>query len=148
VTGRGAATVHATAVALNGRAVLIRGASGSGKSALALHMIALGAGLIADDRTHLSVRDGTLTASAPATLPALIEARFIGLLPVPLHPAAPVLAVVDMDRSTDERLPPPATCDILTITLPLFAGDVGGHLGAALFLMLKTGSLPIPCPNP
>ena len=38
--------LHATAVAVTGRGLLIRGASGSGKSALALEMMARGVGIL------------------------------------------------------------------------------------------------------
>ena len=41
--------VHATAVAIEGEAVLLRGASGAGKSDLALRLIDGGARLVADD---------------------------------------------------------------------------------------------------
>ena len=53
VPSHGETIVHASCVARDGRAVLIRGASGSGKSGLALQLMALGAGLVADDRTRL-----------------------------------------------------------------------------------------------
>src|SRR5680860_706999 len=52
-----AEVLHATSIAINGCGVLIRGAPGSGKSSLALQLMALGGVLIADDRTHVS-RDG------------------------------------------------------------------------------------------
>jgi len=58
-------TIHATTVAVNGRGVMIRGASGSGKSALALQMIAMGAELVSDDRTSLIVHENRLIASPP-----------------------------------------------------------------------------------
>ena len=60
--------VHASCVALDRRAVLLRGASGCGKSALALQLMALGATLVADDRVILRLRDGALAASCPASI--------------------------------------------------------------------------------
>ena len=52
--------LHATAVAVAGRGLLIRGASGSGKSGLALEMMARGAQLVSDDRVIVSDRDDGL----------------------------------------------------------------------------------------
>ncbi|QIE54338.1 serine kinase [Pikeienuella piscinae] len=101
-------TVHASAVVANGEALLIRGDSGAGKSALALDLIALGAGLIADDLVALSRVDGVLVAAhpTPGATEALIEARGIGLLRLPAAAAAPVGLVIDLARVETERLPP------------------------------------------
>ena len=52
--------LHATAVAIDGRAVLLRGASGSGKSDLALRLIDAGARLVADDQSELYRRGDVL----------------------------------------------------------------------------------------
>ena len=60
--------LHASTVAFRGRGVVILGASGSGKSALALELMALGAGLVADDRTLVEVQDGALVASCPPAI--------------------------------------------------------------------------------
>lgn len=133
---------HASAVAQNGRAALITGASGAGKSALALQMMALGAGLIADDQVELFLSDQVICARAPATLPPLIEARGIGLLRVALHPPAPVIVIVDLDRAPVARLPPPLHCGILGADLPVLAGQVGPHLAASLCQILTTGHIP------
>ena len=74
-SGAATATLHATAVAVDGRAALILGASGAGKSSLALQLMALGAVLVADDRTVVQ-RDGShIVADVPDTLRGLIEAR-------------------------------------------------------------------------
>lgn len=102
-----AAAIHASAVALDGRGLLILGPAGAGKSALALELIALGAGLIADDLVRLAEVDGALTA-APVDDGAtgLIEARGIGLLRLSTAGAAPVRLVMDLGRPETERLPP------------------------------------------
>ena len=60
--------LHGSAVALEGRGLLILGASGTGKSALALRMMAHGARLVADDRVVLARRGDALIASAPPAL--------------------------------------------------------------------------------
>ncbi|MDA3887407.1 MAG: serine kinase, partial [Allgaiera sp.] len=62
----GESILHASCVALDGRGVLILGPSGAGKSGLALQLMALGARLVADDRTRLNPRAGRLIARAPS----------------------------------------------------------------------------------
>ncbi len=77
MTGAGSAReiLHATAVAWRGRAVLILGRSGSGKSALALQLMALGCTLVADDGVELAVQEGALVARPPEKIRGMIEAR-------------------------------------------------------------------------
>lgn len=134
-----AETLHASCVALDGRAVLITGASGSGKSALALGLIARGAGLIADDRTILTRRGPDLIASCPEPIRGLIEARGVGLLNAAPHPPAPVCLVVDLDRSETERLPPAREVTILSISLPLINKVESSHFIDAVLLYLRQG---------
>lgn len=114
-------TLHASCVALNGRAVLILGASGSGKSGLALQLMALGATLVADDCTVLAPDpdSGGLIASAPAAIGGRIEARFVGILHAPRLPRAQVALAVDMDRAEDQRLPPARDTRFLDRGVPL-----------------------------
>ena len=78
----GPVIVHASCVAWKGRGLLIGGPVGSGKSSLALQLMAFGADLIADDRTALSAdRDGPPVAAPVAPIAGLIEARGVGILP-------------------------------------------------------------------
>lgn len=89
--------LHATTVAIDGRAVLIEGASGAGKSDLALRLIDRGAKLVSDDRT-LVVRDGgALIARAPQTLAGRIEVRGVGIAAVPYAAEAPVALLVRLE---------------------------------------------------
>ena len=81
--------LHATAISINGQAVLLIGPPGSGKSDLALRLIDRGALLIADDQVALTEVDGVLHASAPAATAGLIEVRGLGIAAV-AHGAAPV----------------------------------------------------------
>lgn len=85
--------------------MLIEGATGVGKSDLALRLIDRGAVLISDDYTFLSRVDGALVASAPDTIAGKIEVRGLGILPVPHLDHVRVALVV---RLTDapERMPP------------------------------------------
>ena len=79
---RGRILVHATAVAIDGRALLLRGPSGAGKSDLALRLIDAGARLIADDQSVLRREGGRLLAAVPAAIAGLIEVRGVGILRV------------------------------------------------------------------
>jgi HPr kinase/phosphorylase len=111
--------LHASCVAMQGRAALLLGPSGTGKSALAIELLALGAALVADDATVLRREGGRLLASAPPGAPALIEARGVGLIPAPLAPETPLLLAVDLAQQVDERLPPRRAIRLLGVALPL-----------------------------
>ena len=98
--------VHGTSVALDGEGVLLRGPSGCGKSDLALRLIDQGARLVADDQTELTLEDGDISMTAPATIAGQIEVRGLGLLRVPSVAAAPLRMVVDLVPSAAvERMP-------------------------------------------
>ncbi|MDA1089642.1 MAG: HPr kinase/phosphatase C-terminal domain-containing protein [Proteobacteria bacterium] len=112
--------VHATSIDINGKGVLIRGPSASGKSDLALRLIDAGARLVADDRTDLAVRDGLVFASSPTALTGRIEVRGIGILIVGAVPESPLALIIDLvSPEKVERLPEPATVDILGIAVAL-----------------------------
>ncbi len=131
--------LHASCVAVEGRGALIRGASGSGKSALALMLMAMGARLVADDQTLVSLADGWPTACATPALAGRIEARGLGILLAEPLAAVRLAAVVDLDRTETERLPPERTADILGQPLPLFHKVESPHFPAALLQYLKGG---------
>ena len=80
--------MHATCVAVGPHAALIRGASGRGKSGLALQLLAMGAVLVSDDRTRLWRAGDALMADAPDTIRGRIEARGVGILRVPASRAS------------------------------------------------------------
>jgi len=105
-------TAHASAVLVGARAVLIRGPSGSGKSRLALALIAAGeagelrfARLVADDRCRLEPRHGRLLVRSAAELAGLIEVRGLGIRRLPFEPLAVVGLVVDLAAADGDRLP-------------------------------------------
>ena len=75
-----AETVHASTVASEGRAVLITGPSGSGKSDLALRLLDRGFTLVSDDQTIVTRVDDRLIASAPPTIAGKLEIRGIGIV--------------------------------------------------------------------
>lgn len=89
-------TIHASCVAIDGRAVLIEGRSGAGKSDLALRLIDRGATLVSDDYTTLLRRDGALTARPPANLAGKIEVRGIGIVEMPHVADIPVGLIVSI----------------------------------------------------
>jgi HPr kinase/phosphorylase len=141
VTAADARTVlHASAVSLGGRALLILGPSGSGKSGLALQLMALGAGLIADDRTEITLREGHPVAACPAPIRGLIEARGLGLLAAEPAPPAPVALAVHLGEVETERLPPPRTLDLLGQKVTLLHKAEVPHFPAALLQYLRGGA--------
>ena len=137
--GNSEETVHASCVALEGRGLLILGASGRGKSALALELMAMGAALVADDRVILRREGEALIATAPEAIAGRIEARFVGLLnATPAGPVALALAV-DLDRTEAVRLPPRRSVNLLGISLPLVHNSETRHFPAAILQYLRAG---------
>ena len=114
--------VHATTVAIGGRAVLIEGSSGAGKSDLALRLIDRGALLVADDRTALVASEGALLASPPPTIAGLIEVRGLGIVTLPYVTDVPLVLVV-APSATVERMPEPAVRTLADVAVPLIAVD-------------------------
>lgn len=97
-------TLHASCVAKDGRAILICGRSGSGKSDLALRLIDRGATLVSDDYTMVRRVGGRLLARPPVNIEGKIEVRGIGLLSFDWAADVPVCLFVDLGR-VPERLP-------------------------------------------
>lgn len=131
--------VHATCVAFGARGVLILGPSGAGKSALGLQLIALGACLVADDRTALEAAPGAVFATAPPGLPPLIEARGLGLLRARTCPRAQVVLAVDLGRRETDRLPPARHTTLAGVTVGLVFGVDGSHFPAAIRQIVLLG---------
>ncbi len=113
---------HATAVAIDGEVVLLRGPSGSGKSDLALRLIDSGAQLVADDQTLLRREGDRVLASAPPAIAGLIEIRGVGLVRVPAAVVAPLVLIADLMASSDiERMPEWRSETVLGVAVPLVA---------------------------
>jgi HPr kinase/phosphorylase len=128
-------SIHASAVLIGARAVLIRGPAGSGKSRLALALLNAArqgllpfARLVADDRAHVEAgHHGRLLVRPAPTLAGLIEVRGLGIRRLPHEPLAVAGLVVDLGQPDVERLPEPAQreAEIEGITLPRLAVAVG-----------------------
>lgn len=131
--------LHASCVSLDGSGVLILGQSGSGKSALALSLMAFGARLVSDDRTVLQGEGQAVVASAPAALMGLIEARGLGILRADPDRSAVVVVVVDLDRPETDRLPPHRRITLLDREIVLVHGHGIASLPAMLLQYLRGG---------
>jgi HPr kinase/phosphorylase len=112
-------TVHASAVKVGDRAVLIRGPSGSGKSRLAFDLILAGrtgqlppAILVGDDRVHLDTDGGKLWVRPARELAGLIEIRGLGIRRCEYVAEATIGLVVDLAAADAERLPPAESLEI------------------------------------
>ncbi|HXV23614.1 MAG TPA: HPr kinase/phosphatase C-terminal domain-containing protein [Alphaproteobacteria bacterium] len=137
-------TLHATTVAFAGKAALLRGVPGSGKSDLALRLMEAGGELVADDQTALSRRGRELWATAPQPLKDLIEVRGLGIVRVPTLAEAQVTLLVDLVTSPEiERCPDPEREMVLGIELPrmrLHAPEASAVAKLRLALRLTTDS--------
>jgi hypothetical protein len=139
-------TIHASAVLAGPKAVLIRGASGSGKSRLAFALIEAGrtgalpfARLIGDDRVHIEERHGRLLVRPAQELAGLIEIRGVGIRRLPFEPLAVAGLVVDLG-APGARLPGPeeATVTVQGITLPRLAVAAADEALPSILAMLQS----------
>ncbi len=136
----GAIFLHATAIALDGQGAIFLGASGAGKSSLAIATMALGARLIADDGVWVVPQARALIVKPPHGAPALIEARGVGLLHGgPMCNAAPLCLLVDLDQADEIRLPPRRFAKMGSVYVPLILGAGRIRLDSTVALILRHG---------
>ncbi len=131
--------LHASCVAFRGRAAVITGVSGAGKSGLALKLLALGCDLVADDRTELSKSEGMLFASCPPAIRGKIEARGIGILKSEFVSDAQVVLVVNLDEVETERLPPRRNISLVGVKISCCHKVEIDHFPYAIMQYLKSG---------
>ena len=116
-------SVHASSVAKDGRAVLISGPSGSGKSDLALRLLDRGFTLVSDDQTLVRREGDRLIASAPQSIAGKMEVRGIGIVEVEHLSDVPVALLVELTRDI-QRLPDDGReRPLLGVPLPLVSID-------------------------
>ncbi len=125
-----APSIHASAVLIGSRAVLIRGPSGSGKSRLAYELIGAGRSgalpftrLVADDRAHIEAHGGRLLVRPAPALAGLIEVHGLGIRRLVFEPLALVALVVDLAAPDAGRHPAPGaeTALVAGVSLPRLA---------------------------
>jgi serine kinase of HPr protein (carbohydrate metabolism regulator) len=111
--------IHATAIAIDGPAVLLRGPSGAGKSDLALRLIDGGARLVADDQVELRRTGEHVIVTAPAAIGGLIEIRGVGIVRLEAVAQAKLALLVDLVSSAEvDRFPETRCEDVLGLALP------------------------------
>jgi serine kinase of HPr protein (carbohydrate metabolism regulator) len=142
-------TVHASAVLFAGTGVLIRGASGAGKSRLAHALIMRhGAELVADDRVALAEQDGALIARPPENLAGLLEVRGLGIVKFPHLSETRLGLVLDLLPEAEiPRMPDAGQSKIglLGVTLPrAFAPSPESGLDVLLTIQGQSGASPGP----
>lgn len=133
--------VHGTAIAVDGRGFLFIGSSGSGKSGLALQMMALGAELVSDDQVLLVQMGSDLEMSAPDTLKSKIEARQLGIIETPSVSSTMLSWVVDLDQDAQTRLPQLQYCEVLGVRFGLINGRNVPNLASTLMILGRGGRL-------
>jgi serine kinase of HPr protein (carbohydrate metabolism regulator) len=140
-------TIHAGAVLIGAKAVLIRGPAGAGKSLLALALLRAGAAgllpfarLVADDRCEAEACAGRLLVRPAPELTGLLEVRGLGIRHVPYEPIAVAGLVVDLAASDSDRLPAPHQQEtvISGVRLPRLGVPAGADALAVLLASVQT----------
>jgi HPr kinase/phosphorylase len=136
MTERQATSIHANALLIGETGLLLRGASGSGKSALTLRLVewaksnGFHAKMIGDDRVAVENRGGRLIARPHRAIAGLIEMRGLGVVPIEYEPAGLIRALVDLAPPTGEGHPRYPLSDahsaqICGVSLPRCAAAIG-----------------------
>ena len=129
--------MHATCVDINGSGVLIVGRSGSGKSSLAINLLALGSKLVADDQCELVKKNNRYRILKPASLPNSIEIRGIGLVSVPTVVETTLDWVVNMDEAETERMPDLRFTKIGDYRVPTVFGKNMDELASRIYVVVR-----------
>ena len=129
--------MHATCVDINGCGVLIVGRSGSGKSSLAINLIALGSILVADDQCEIVKKNNKLCVFKPTFLPSSIEIRGVGLVSVPMVVETSLDWVVNMDEAETERMPDLRFTKIGGYRVPTVRGKNMDGLASRIYVLVS-----------
>ena len=110
----------ATRLAGRWRGALIQGPAGTGKSDLAIRMMATGFRLVADDRVSVWTSGGRLYGKAPQALSGMLEARGVGIIPQTPLEFCEIVMLVECRRepAAVERMPDSTLTDVLGVGLP------------------------------
>ena len=122
---------------INGSGVLIVGSSGSGKSSLAINLLALGSKLVADDQCELVKKNNRFSVSKPASLPNSIEIRGVGLVSVPMVVETSLDWVVNMDEAETERMPDLRFTEIGGYRVPTIFGKNMDELASRIYVLVS-----------
>ena len=133
----GSLIMHATCVDINGSGVLIVGRSGSGKSSLAINLLALGSTLVADDQCELVKKNNRFSVSKPTSLPNSIEIRGVGLVSVPMVVETSLDWVVNMDEAEKERMPDLRFTEIDGYKIPTVFGKNMDDLASRIYVLVS-----------
>ena len=142
-----ASTIHASAVLVGAKAVLIRGASGSGKSRLVWDLLQAAeqgalpfARLVGDDRVFVEAHGGRLLVRPAPQLAGLIEIHGLGIRRVPFESLAAISLMVDLAAADPVRLPAPEAgkAEIAGVSLPRLAVAAGAQALPLLLTYLRT----------
>ena len=103
--------------------------------------MAIGGGMIADDRVRIEMDKGALIATAPRALRGMIEARGIGLLAAQPVDRAIIRLIADLGKQESDRLPPRRTMDIVGCATDLIYNSSHRGFAAAIRQYLIGGRL-------
>ena len=130
---------HASCVDFDGRGVLILGASGSGKSSLALACISIGAVLVGDDYVNLSIENGAIIAHRPPNIAGMIEVAKVGILNCDSIERTKLTLAIDVSQSEVERLPPRRHIALQDCDIPLIYGANIPYLHSVAYQFVTAG---------
>lgn len=110
---------QSTCVVIDGRAILIEGEPGTGKSSLALALIDRGAMLVGDDGVELEARGERLVAHPHPATRGLLEVRNLGILEFPACDEAQVALIVRLDSAAERFIEAAERIALADVELPL-----------------------------
>lgn len=110
--------IQASAVAIDGRAIMIEGPSGIGKSSLALALIDRGAVLIGDDGVRLARDGGTILASPPPNISGKLEIRHVGIADIPVT-SAPLALIIMLGTQAPRLIDKAPMRNMLGLSIPV-----------------------------